>query len=63
VRQSDLAVLILQDVGISSLQDARHAAAEAHRVIAERGAATARLHADEPDLLVGEKLVERADGI
>ena len=63
MRQRDLAVFVLQDVGICPLQDSRRSAAEAHCVIAQRRAAAASLDTDEADLLVGEKFVEGADGV
>ena len=50
----DLAVLILQHVGIGALQNAGSAAAEAGRVLAQRGSAAAGFDADEPHVAVGE---------
>ena len=61
--ERDLAVLILQDVGEGSLQDAGRAALEAGCVLAESGSAAAGFDADEADLAVGDELVERADGV
>ena len=63
MRERDLAVLVLQDVRIGALQNARRAAPEAGRVLAQRRAAAAGLDADEPHLAVGEELIERADGV
>ncbi len=50
MRERDLPVLILQHIRIRALQHARRAALEARRVFAQRRAAPAGLHADEPHL-------------
>jgi hypothetical protein len=63
VRQRDLAVFILQHVGIGALQHAGRSALEARRVIAERLAAAAGFDADQANFLSSGELVERADGI
>ena len=48
MRQRNLAVLILQNVGIRALQDSWRSTPEARRMIAQSSAASARLHADQP---------------
>ena len=63
VRQRDLSVLVLQHVGVGSLQHPGAAAFEARRVLAERVAAAAGLDADQLHLRVLDELVERADGV
>src|ERR1035437_1650161 len=63
MRQRNLAIFILQDVGIRALQDARRSSAEAHRMIAQRRAAAASLDSDEANLRVGKKFIKRANGI
>jgi len=63
MRQRDLPVLVLQNIRIGPLQHARRAAIEPHRMVAQTRAAPAGLNADQPDLLVGNELVKRADGV
>src|ERR1019366_5058137 len=63
VRGCYLAGLVLQHVGIRSLQNARRAAAETGRVLAERFAPAAGFDSDEFDFLVFEEVVENADRV
>src|SRR5450631_328976 len=63
VRGRDLTRSVLQDVRISSLQNARRTAAETSRVLAQSFAESAGFHSDEFDFFVFEEVVENADGI
>src|SRR5208283_2617162 len=63
MRKRDLACSILQHVRISSLQNARRAAAETGCVLAKRLTAAAGLDSNEFDFLVFEEVVEDANGV
>ena len=63
VGQGDLAGVILQDIGIGSLQYARAAALETCGVVAQGFAASAGLDADQADVGLFNEVVEGADGI
>ena len=54
MRERDLAVFILQHIGVGALQHSRRAALEPRRVLAQRRAAAAGLDADEPHFAVAE---------
>ena len=61
--QRDLAVSILQDITIRSVQDARCAARETSRVIAQLRASPSRFHAYHLHALVAEEGMEQADRV
>ncbi len=63
VGEGDLAVVILQDIGIGSLEDARCSAAEACSVLSETRAAATGFDADEADVFIRNELVKGADGV
>src|SRR5271166_3026062 len=59
--RGDLPRLVLQHVGIRSLQHARAAAVETRGVLAQRVATSSRLDANQFHLAVLQELVEKAD--
>src|SRR5438105_851003 len=61
--RSNLAGVVLQNVGISSLQHARRPTTETCSMFAELLPTPTGLHANESHLLILEKLVENADGV
>src|SRR5690348_997670 len=69
MRRGDLAVLVLQNVGVGTLEDARARAhktlvrGEARGVLAKLSAAAAGLDANHFHIGVGQELVKQADGI
>src|ERR1017187_9130036 len=63
MRQRDLAVLVLQHIGISALQDPRRTAAKTHCMLAQFSAASAGFDANEADLAVLKEFVKCADGV
>ena len=60
VRERDLAVLVLQNVGEGSLQDARDAALEARGVLAKGRSAASGFDADQFYFLVFDEVVENS---
>src|SRR5215472_11477494 len=63
MRCGNLAIAILQDIRISPLQHTGQATAKACRMLAQFGAASTSLYANELHLLVSNKLVEYANRI
>ena len=63
MRQGNLAVSVLQQVTVRTLQHAWSAAAEARRVVADLLAASAGFDADQFDGGIRQERVEDSDGV
>src|SRR6478672_10088163 len=63
MREPNLAVYVLKDIGKSSLKHSGQSAAKTRSMLAQLIAATAGFHADQLDLLVLQEFMKDSNGI